>query len=916
MAKIRFPNEMPVANGIGAKDKLMISKDTTGETYQATWDQAKQFLELTGVELEPIASGALPTPLAGQTRTMDVVGVGPWTHPTLPGGSVSMTSIQKGKLFWDGAKWSLRNIVDFTVGAIELAPIAGGALPTITTVGQDYKMQISGGLTGATFTGVGMGSVTLTKDQNAIAYYDGKAKVWAVVNKQDLPKGSDGASLLSQWSPSYINPVTSIAGYTINQQVRDSDGKAFVSLSDNNTSTLFNTDSWLPLKNGENKSVLIPPSYPVIETKVSQDLIGLDYIKLTNNSGVLFISNKNLFKSARLGQTNVDYGVSTFEMSNIQTAYYERKFEDLFLPAGLYKALAKYELSEGETVMPIRPAIYWRGFDNNLAGQQPVQTLLTGDDIGQWNTFDLSLTNDAIINNAGMVFQSNGTTLPSPTKCKITIMLCRVSSHSVNIGDWVASTRREVDMPNEISLNTTDSIIWSKNFNTFKYQKIVLGDVTFDVNRVTNLEINTSYLDERVTDLETIVNDLPIGDFSEIVCNGDSLTEGAGSTTGKPVGVTASKYPDVLSELARKKTINLGVGGEGSWKVATRIGAMSILAEPFTIAASNTVSTNLVLRGQENDYYFPAQGAPSQATDNNILSLPSVNAIGMNPVTIAGVKGNLTEVKSYSFKVTSTAHSNGSLIVALGYSDQNLTEAYRYTVPITSGMTPLQVCNSIIANVVRANWTITLDTENANTVLFSYSQANTNNGLMVHDAGTTGVESVIIPRSNYLFKRLVSGDAKVLNYPTNVITNASSLYRKGKIHIIWMGQNDYAKIGNSYILQGDFKLRYDDIINCLDGEKKYLVINHLQGKDDSEWVMKYGSHYVNLRKWMCRYGINYANSLGANITRTADDISRESTMSNVPKSLKLADDVHYNYWGYQCVARAVYEAGVSLGYWD
>lgn len=126
MAKIRFPNEMPVANGIGAKDKLMISKDTTGETYQATWDQAKQFLELTGVELEPIASGALPTPLAGQTRTMDIVGppadvndnpqTSEWTHASFTANpelgnrkAVALKTGEIGRLFFNNNVWKLTN---------------------------------------------------------------------------------------------------------------------------------------------------------------------------------------------------------------------------------------------------------------------------------------------------------------------------------------------------------------------------------------------------------------------------------------------------------------------------------------------------------------------------------------------------------------------------------------------------------------------------------------------------------------------------------------------------------------------------------------------------------------------------------------------------------------------------------------
>lgn len=159
--------------------------------------EIKDYIEITGVELAPISSGALDTPSNQEIRTMEVVGVGPWTHPTLPGGSVSMTSVQKGKLFWNKEAWSLRNVVDFTVEAKELQPIAGGALPTITTTGQDYKMSVSGGVNGATFTDPTLpdGQVVLGKDELGLLYYNSATKKWSLENRQVLPRTPTSTSL-------------------------------------------------------------------------------------------------------------------------------------------------------------------------------------------------------------------------------------------------------------------------------------------------------------------------------------------------------------------------------------------------------------------------------------------------------------------------------------------------------------------------------------------------------------------------------------------------------------------------------------------------------------------------------------------------------------------------------------------------
>ena len=613
----------------------------------------------------------------------------------------------------------------------------------------------------------------------------------------------------------------------------------------------------------------------------------------------VYISNKNLFKSAQAGRADVTYGVSEWTTSNIKIAYKATPFEPLTLPAGKYKLMAKIELANGKTSFPTDPRLYCRGFDGD-----PVMVMKNNADIGQWTTINLTLTTGATLTNIAMTY--NGATASTATDVKTTVLLVKVNDFTDNIGSWVASTRRDLVGVNSVVVDSSDVIMWTKNFGNITIQQVG-GDVEFDV------EANENRLTEIEADILELQGNIEV---EKIVAWGDSLTQGSGYNQNVPSGATALRYPEVLSNLIGKPVVNMGVGGEASWQIATRQGAFSIIAEPFTIPATAT-DVQIVLRGQENDYGFLTGGATSAtATTDNIIALPNVNAIGFNPVTISGVEGNLSELKSYILKITSTTHTAGTLVLAIGYTDANIVDGFTYNVPITAGMTPQQIASAIVSNVTRANWTFRVDLENPTNVIASYSLSNSNSGFKVQDAGTTGVVSTVTARANYNFKRLTAGTSKTLNYPTNVITNGAKLYRKNAILIVWMGQNDSAKIGASYIGQGDVKLRYDKMLDNLQvSNKKYIFINHLQGKNDDAWVMKYGSHYINLRKWMCRYGIYYANSLGAGITRTATDIERESSMTNVPPSLKASDDLHYNYWGYQCIARAVYECGVSLGYW-
>lgn len=76
----------------------------------------------------------------------------------------------------------------------------------------------------------------------------------------------------------------------------------------------------------------------------------------------------------------------------------------------------------------------------------------------------------------------------------------------------------------------------------------------------------------------------------------------------------------------------------------------------------------------------------------------------------------------------------------------------------------------------------------------------------------------------------------------------------------------------------------------------------------------FGAHYINIRKYICDYGIDYVNSLRAEITPSDSDTSAIESGS-IPGCLRI-DGVHGNYWYYQIVAKAVFDRGVDLGYWS
>ena len=108
------------------------------------------------------------------------------------------------------------------------------------------------------------------------------------------------------------------------------------------------------------------------------------------------------------------------------------------------------------------------------------------------------------------------------------------------------------------------------------------------------------------------------------------------------------------------------------------------------------------------------------------------------------------------------------------------------------------------------------------------------------------------------------------------------------------------------------------MINHLSHDK-YIIMDLPSGNntDSAERVItftqKFGKHYLNIREYICKYGLIIANNLGANITLSSQD-KTDIANGKIPSCYRI-DGVHGNYWYYQIVARALYEKGKDLGYW-
>lgn len=117
MGTVKFPEGMDASPTIAGDDKLMIAKATTGEAMQATFDSAKQYLNITSIEVKAVSGGATEATAVvlypgpdGQDRKMS--GVTGWFKNATGSAWLAPTNSDNTN-WWDGTAkvWSLGSSV-------------------------------------------------------------------------------------------------------------------------------------------------------------------------------------------------------------------------------------------------------------------------------------------------------------------------------------------------------------------------------------------------------------------------------------------------------------------------------------------------------------------------------------------------------------------------------------------------------------------------------------------------------------------------------------------------------------------------------------------------------------------------------------------------------------------------------------
>lgn len=238
-----------------------------------------------------------------------------------------------------------------------------------------------------------------------------------------------------------------------------------------------------------------------------------------------------------------------------------------------------------------------------------------------------------------------------------------------------------------------------------------------------------------------------------------------------------------------------------------------------------------------------------------------------------------------------------------------------------SGVVPYVVKSDFVIPSDTTSVPITIKSENGSAVTpLTAGNAGVN---PVRIAGVQGTLSLVTTgqgwgQYTYEFSRLEEGAETTVPSGTEIVTSCKEEYRD-YIHIIWLGT--YGDFQNPEKLVSDVKTLLQRQIGNPD---RYLVIGPCAlrgtwaGTDpstldaiDSTMLQAFGSHYLNVRKYLMVDGLRDAGI----------PISKEDKLiiqrGRVPESFRSnTSDADLNSIAYKLIGKLVYERMDRLGYFD
>lgn len=265
-----------------------------------------------------------------------------------------------------------------------------------------------------------------------------------------------------------------------------------------------------------------------------------------------------------------------------------------------------------------------------------------------------------------------------------------------------------------------------------------------------------------------------------------------------------------------------------------------------------------------------------------------------------------------------------------GYTRVNW-EDYSFCVPVVNmgagqddlattlgrvGVLPYVVKKDFVIPAGTESVSIFLEAQDARTVApLTAGNAGVNPVIIAGVEGTlTRVSAQLWGQSNYEFTRLEPGEETTVTKGTEILTACRNEY-KDYIHIVWLGT--YGDYRSPEKLVNDVKAllarqaknpdRYLVIGPCTTGGTWKTINTTALNSIDTAMMQAFGSHYINLRKYLIEDGLR-----DAGLTSTGHAVPGQ-----VPSAFRSnAGGADMNSVAYRLIGKLVYNRMDQLGYFD
>lgn len=263
-------------------------------------------------------------------------------------------------------------------------------------------------------------------------------------------------------------------------------------------------------------------------------------------------------------------------------------------------------------------------------------------------------------------------------------------------------------------------------------------------------------------------------------------------------------------------------------------------------------------------------------------------------------------------------------------------DSYTVSIPVVNMGAGMEDCTTILGRsgvtpyVVGADFEIPGETESVAITLRSADGKNvaplTAGNAGVNPVTIGGVEGTITLASGgmgwgqtaYHFTRSEAGAPVSIGKGTEIVTACASEYRD-YLHIVWLGT--YGDFTNAEKLVSDTKQL---LSRQAQNPERYLVIGPcaLRGSwgnaepstldsVDSAMLQAFGSHYINVRKYLM---VDGATDAGINLSKEEKLTIQQGRVPNCFRSNATGADL--NGTAYKLIGKLVYERMDGLGYFD